>query len=51
MWISNYDSVDKETHPIVVVSVLNVVLWVLAAVAPFIQVIKKNKIDVWFKIR
>ncbi|XP_034237130.1 uncharacterized protein LOC117642744 isoform X2 [Thrips palmi] len=37
IWIFNYDSVDKETHPIVVVSVLNVILWILASVAPFIQ--------------
>ncbi|XP_026288080.1 uncharacterized protein LOC113213279 isoform X1 [Frankliniella occidentalis] len=37
MWIFNYDYVDKDTHPIIVVSVLNVVLWVLASVAPFIQ--------------
>lgn len=38
IWIFNYDSVDKETHPIIVVSVLNVALWILASVAPFIQV-------------
>lgn len=37
MWIFNYDSVDKDTRPIVVVSVLNVLLWILASVAPFIQ--------------
>lgn len=37
MWIFNYDSVDKDTHPIIVVSVLNVSLWILASLAPFIQ--------------
>ncbi|KAK3914016.1 Adenine phosphoribosyltransferase [Frankliniella fusca] len=37
MWIFNYDFVDKDTHPIIVVSVLNVVLWILASIAPFIQ--------------
>lgn len=44
IWIFKYDSVDKETHPIVVVSVLNVILWVLASVAPFIQVIPSRLI-------
>jgi hypothetical protein len=39
IWLLKFDLVDTETEPINGVSILNTVLWVLIAVAPFIQVI------------
>lgn len=38
LWLMGFDQVDKETLPIVGISILNVVLWVILALAPFIQV-------------
>jgi len=38
VWLLKLDSVDTETEPISGVSVLNTILWMLIAVAPFIQV-------------
>ncbi|XP_063918370.1 uncharacterized protein LOC135133782 [Zophobas morio] len=47
LWLFNYDDVDKETVPIVGISTLNVVLWVLLALAPFIQASRlSNECDV-----
>ncbi|XP_023703335.1 uncharacterized protein LOC111862296 isoform X2 [Cryptotermes secundus] len=37
IWLLKFDLVDTETEPINGVSILNTVLWVLIAVAPFIQ--------------
>lgn len=50
MWIFNYDNVDKDTHPIIVVSVLNVSLWVLASIAPFVQVINTQSKQLFFSL-
>lgn len=38
LWFFNYDNIDKETLPIGGISTLNVILWVLLALAPFVQV-------------
>lgn len=43
MWMYSMDKVDTKTEPIAGISMLNLFLWISAAVVPFIQVIyKKN---------
>ncbi|VVC97369.1 unnamed protein product [Leptidea sinapis] len=37
MWLLDLDKVDTETEPIVGISVLNLLLWIAAVIAPFIQ--------------
>ncbi|XP_069700565.1 uncharacterized protein GrlHz [Periplaneta americana] len=37
VWLLKYDTVDTETRPISGISILNVILWGLIAIAPFIQ--------------
>lgn len=38
IWLLNLDTVDTGTEPVRVISVLNQLLWLSAAVVPFIQV-------------
>lgn len=38
-WLLKYDTVDVKTNSITSVNVVNVVLWILVSLAPFIQVI------------
>nr|CAD7257455.1 unnamed protein product [Timema shepardi] len=37
IWLLNYDLVDKNTIPIQGISIMNVMLWILIAIVPFIQ--------------
>lgn len=36
-WLLKLDSIDKDTKPINIISILIVILWVVAAIAPFIM--------------
>ncbi|XP_043274645.1 uncharacterized protein GrlHz isoform X2 [Venturia canescens] len=36
-WLLKYDSIDVKTNPVTWINIVNVVLWILVSVAPFIQ--------------
>ncbi|XP_064212873.1 uncharacterized protein GrlHz isoform X1 [Tribolium castaneum] len=47
LWFFDYDNVDKETVPIGGISTLNVILWLLLALAPFVQASRlSNECDI-----
>ncbi|XP_044739781.1 uncharacterized protein LOC123301098 isoform X2 [Chrysoperla carnea] len=37
LWLMRLDSMDVQTQPIIVISILNVLLWSVIALAPFLQ--------------
>ncbi|KAG6454054.1 hypothetical protein O3G_MSEX008480 [Manduca sexta] len=43
MWLLNMDKVDTETEPILGISILNQLLWLSAAIVPFIQAARLSK--------
>lgn len=40
LWFFNFDSIDKETVPIIGISVFNIILWVSISIVPFIQAVR-----------
>lgn len=38
LWLFNYDHIDLDTPPLISLSLLTIFLWILIAVAPFVQV-------------
>ncbi|XP_063529178.1 uncharacterized protein LOC134740585 isoform X1 [Cydia strobilella] len=43
MWMYSLDKVDTQTEPIVGISLLNLLLWISAAIVPFIQAARLSK--------